>query len=123
MVLIESNTKRRKAIATALRSAGIAVIAVERIAELERWPAGDVVVTESSSFTPLWKEVGATHVVVLADSPTLGSEACGHGASAWVPRMCAPSVVLSMLQTLSIWQPSISFTSGRAKVAEVTDAP
>jgi hypothetical protein len=122
MVLIESNTKRRKAIATALRSAGIAVTAVGRIAELERWPAGNVVVTETAFFTPWWKHVGATHVVVLADSPTLGAEACRNGASAWIPRMCAPAVVLKMLQTLSVWQPSPTLIADVVNATEVTDS-
>jgi hypothetical protein len=102
MVLIESNGRRRKHLATALRSAGMTVVAVGCIGELERWPAGDVVVTESAFFTPWWKHVGATHVVVLADSPTLGMAACGLGATAWISRSCAPHILLAALRKLRL---------------------
>ena len=102
MVLVESNARRRNQVASALRSAGITVVAVERIGELERWPVGDVVVTESAFGTPWWKLVGATHVVVLANSAHLGRKACSEGASAWVPRMCAPEVLLAVLRELHL---------------------
>ena len=100
MVLIESNAERRKELAAALRSTGNVVVAASRITEVERWPIGDIVVVESSFFTPLWNEVGATHVVVLADSPALGRHAVATGASAWVPRHCEPGDLLALIQTL-----------------------
>jgi len=102
MVLIESNDRRRKHLATALRSAGMTVMAVGCVGELERWPAGDIVVTESAFFTPWWKHVGATHVVVLADSPTLGMAACALGATAWIPRTCASHALLAVLRKLRL---------------------
>src|SRR5688500_16472734 len=100
MVLVESNDERRHEITTALRAGGVWVLAVGRMAELEQWPDGEVVVTESSSFTPWWKHVGASHVVVLADTAALGMEACQLGASMWVGRLCAPRVLLAMLGSL-----------------------
>jgi hypothetical protein len=101
MVLIESNAERRKELATALRSTGNVVVAASRIAEVERWPIGEIVVAESSFFTPLWNDVGATHVVVLADSPALGRHAVATGASAWVPRHCEPGDLLALIRTLT----------------------
>jgi hypothetical protein len=38
------------------------------VAELEGWPVGKVLVTHAASATPLWFDMGAAHVVVLADS-------------------------------------------------------
>jgi hypothetical protein len=105
MLLIDSNTKRREQLAMVFRSAGCAVLAVGRIADVERWPRGEAVVTEAASFTPLWTDVGATHVIVLAESPAQGFKACNSGATAWVPAGCAPHVVLSQLRRLGICQP------------------
>jgi hypothetical protein len=105
MLLIESNATRREQLKVALRTGGCAVFAVARIADVVRWPVGDAVVTDVASFTPLWKEVGATHVIVLADSPAVGLNACANGASAWVPRLCTPHVLLSALRTLGVCPP------------------
>jgi hypothetical protein len=102
VILIESNTARRDQIASALRAAGNSVLAVERMADVERWPTGDVVITEAASFTPLWMAVGATHVVVLADSPALGLAAFSKGAAAWVSRSCNPDVLLATLKRLGV---------------------
>jgi hypothetical protein len=82
MVLIESNAERRKELATALRSTGNVVVAASRIAEVERWPIGEIVVAESSFFTPLWNAVAT-------------------GASAWVPRHCEPGDLLALIRTLT----------------------
>src|ERR671912_531253 len=106
MLLIDSNTKRREQLVMVFRSAGCAVVAVGRIADVERWPRGQAVVTEGASFTPLWTQVGATHVIVLADSPAQGFGACNAGATAWVPAGCAPQVLLSQLRRLGVCQPA-----------------
>ncbi len=101
MLLIEADTKRRVQLATALAASGITVTAVASIAEIERWPEGDVVVTDSERFTPWWTEVGATHVVVLAETAEEGAAACERGASAWVPRSCSPDLLIGTLRELS----------------------
>ncbi len=97
MLLIESNAARREQIASALCAAGNSVLAVERLTDVEWWPTGDVVITEAASFTPFWMAVGATHVVVLADSPAVGLAAYRQGATAWVSRTCHPDVLLATL--------------------------
>jgi hypothetical protein len=73
MLLIDSDAQRRTFLAQQLRTAGLTVDAVERIADIERWPIGDVVIVEPKFFTPLWKHVGATHVIVLAESADVGA--------------------------------------------------
>jgi hypothetical protein len=89
----------------ALRAEGMPVLAVSGIAEVERWPAGDIVVTDSRRFTTLWKETGAAHVVVLADNPQDGMDACGRGACAWIPRRCTPDTLIDVLYDLGVMEP------------------
>ena len=97
MLLIEPSPARRHRLAAALRDAGHTVVAVGNLAEIERWPSGEIVVTEGSRFTPWWKHVGASHVIVLASTPAEGQDACRRGASAWVPRTVGPAGLLAML--------------------------
>jgi hypothetical protein len=59
---------------------------VSRIADIERWPAGQIVVTDTAHLTPLWKEVGARTVIVLVDRNEDGIASLANGADAWLPR-------------------------------------
>lgn len=68
VVFIDANDGRRQKLVTCLQREGIPVVAASRVAELEGWPVGKVLVTHAASVTPLWFELGAAHVVVLADS-------------------------------------------------------
>jgi hypothetical protein len=111
MVLIESDPLRRDLLAQALRKDGIAVVAVGSICELERWPQGDVVVTESRHFTAWWKKVGATHVVVMADSAAEGAASCRGGAAMWLARRCPPARLVAAAHALGV-RSFKSFTPG-----------
>jgi hypothetical protein len=51
----------------ALQQAGAAVSHVVRVAELERWPRDQIVVCAASHATSWWKQVGASHVIVIGD--------------------------------------------------------
>jgi hypothetical protein len=68
VVFIDANDGRRQKLVTCLQREGIPVVAASRVAELEGWPVGKVLVTHAASVTPFWFEMGAVHVVVLADS-------------------------------------------------------
>jgi DNA-binding response OmpR family regulator len=100
VLLLEEDEKRRDQLAHEIRAAGIPVVAVGRIAEIERWPDGEVVVTDAARFTPWWKKVGATHVIVLADRPEQGTDACSRGATAWTTRMCSPDELVALIRSL-----------------------
>ena len=65
MLVLLSDPVRRTDLTTLLRELGNEVASATCIADIERWPEGQVVVTERRFFTPFWFEVGATHVVVL----------------------------------------------------------
>jgi len=100
VLLIESDAERRLQLRSALQASGIAVEAVACISDIERWPAGKVVVTDGERFTPWWTQVGATHVIVLADTAEQGIDACLRGATAWVPRGCAPAALVVKVHSL-----------------------
>jgi hypothetical protein len=102
MVLIESDSLRRDVLARALRDAGIAVLAVSSIAELERWPSGEVVVTESSQFTTWWREVGCTQVVVLEETAAEGIRCRRMGAALTLGRRCPASRLVTALRSLGV---------------------
>ena len=98
MLLVESDAIERRKLTAALRGAGLPVFDVGSIADLERWPKGDIVITEAQRYTPWWTSVGATHVVVLADTPEEGAAACAQGATVWVQRRANPDRLVSILR-------------------------
>src|ERR1044071_6027438 len=97
MLLLEPDNQRRQDMATALRAWGLPVTAVGRIAEIERWPIGEVVIVDAAWFTPWWLTIGANHVIVQVDTAEEGMALCSSGASAWVSRHCEPAAVVSAL--------------------------
>jgi len=100
MLLVETDTHERLRMTEALEEAGLEVLGVGSIAEVERWPTGDVVITEADRFTMWWKEMGATHVLVLANTPEEGAAACARGATMWVLRPCDPSQLVAAVKSI-----------------------
>lgn len=97
VLLVEPDAARRLALMTALEDAGVTVVGAAHIGDVERWPAGELVVTDVYRFTPWWKDVGATDVIVLADTPEQGTDACDRGAAAWLPRTCPPATLVALV--------------------------
>ena len=100
MLLVETDTHQRLLMTEALEEAGLEVLGVGSIAEVERWPTGDVVITEADRFTMWWKEMGATHVLVLANTPEEGAAACARGATMWVLRPCNPQQLIAAVKAV-----------------------
>jgi len=80
VVVLDAEDARREQTVSSLRADGIRVVAATRIAHLERWPVGEVLVTDAAHATRWWSEVGATHVIVLADTDEERSLAERSGA-------------------------------------------
>jgi hypothetical protein len=100
VVLVDPQTARREQMVSSLRAERIRVIAASRIANLERWPVVQVVVTHDAHATRSWFNVGATHVIVLADTDEEQTLARRSGASAVVAsRNCA--ALLSILRSVA----------------------
>jgi DNA-binding response OmpR family regulator len=100
MLLLESDSEERLRLTEALEEAGLPVRGVSSIAEVERWPSGDVVITAADRFTMWWKEMGATHVLVLANTPEEGAAACARGATMWVLRPCSPQQLIAAVKAV-----------------------
>jgi hypothetical protein len=97
IVLLDSDPRRRGTLARALRGAGVQVSTLGSIAEMERWPVGEVLLMDVRFFSPWWHTVGARHVMVLA-TPEAGPDACARGASAWIPHGCTPDALLGIVK-------------------------
>jgi hypothetical protein len=75
MLLIASDPELRQTLAHFLEQfTSEFVVAVGRVAEIERWPRGQVVVVEEVLFTPFWLTVGAAHIVVMTRHPASHGE-------------------------------------------------
>jgi hypothetical protein len=84
VLLIHTDPELIASLAAVCRRAGIPLLTVGRIAEIERWPVGHIVVTDLERTTPLWREVGAAHVLAVVQSPAEGATAIERGATGWV---------------------------------------
>ena len=100
MVLLDAEGAGRELLLSVLRAEGIRVVPASRIANLERWPVGDIVVTDLAHSTRWWIDVGATHVIVLADTDEERYIAQRSGASATVARH-NPTALLSILRAVA----------------------
>ena len=100
MLLLESDERERERLTEALEEAGLPVLGVSSMAEVERWPTGDLVITGAERFTRWWQEMGATHVLVLANTPEEGAAACARGATMWVLRPCTPERLVAAVKSI-----------------------
>jgi DNA-binding response OmpR family regulator len=110
-VLVESDPMRLAQLHRGLRDAGIDVVAAGRIADIEQWPSDTFVITDIDHFTPWWREVGATNVIVLADTREQGLAACQRGATKWLRHNCTVPELLAAIDSVLI----------REKKADVRD--
>lgn len=100
VLLLSADLKCRSTFATALRSRGFEVCALRHIAEIQRWPIGEIVVVDARQFTPWWAAVGAAHVVVLSDASDQ-IEAISSGVpSTWIRRESGPEALVAALKSL-----------------------
>jgi hypothetical protein len=81
----------------ACRMAGMAVSSVGSIAEVERWPRGQIVVTTMAHLTPLWQLEGAADVIVLVSDRVEGIAALQKGATRWLVPF-TPEIIAAMLR-------------------------
>jgi hypothetical protein len=99
-LLLESDPIRLARLHDGLRRAGIDTIAVRYIAEVERWPSDECVITDLARVTPWWSAVGAIGVIALVNTPEQGAVACQRGATRWLPRDCTIPTLVAVLNAL-----------------------
>ena len=99
VLLLDSNGQRRNRVAATLRARGFLVSTATTIAEIERWPVGQIVVVDATCFTPLWTMVGAAHVVVLSDAVDT-APLPGEGPCTRIAGEAVPDTLISVLEAL-----------------------
>ena len=106
-VLIESDSVRLAHLEKGLHDAGIDVVAARHIADIEQWPSDTFVITDIDHFTPWWREVGATSVIVLADTREQGIAACQRGATKWLRHDCTVRQLLAAIDSAILYEKKV----------------
>ena len=101
VVFVDDNDGRRENLVRCLEREGIPVISAGSVAELEGWPIGKVLVTHAAAVTPLWFDMGAAHVVVLADSDEERALASGIRHERATVANGDPAALLASLRTIA----------------------
>jgi hypothetical protein len=86
ILLIESDPVVLRGLLREFHGAGVPAFGVTTIAHVERWPEGQIVITDLAHFTPWWRFVGAIQVIVLVDLAEQAQVALKHGATGWFLR-------------------------------------
>ena len=73
---------------------------VRHIAEIQRWPIGEIVVVDARQFTPWWAVVGAAHVVVLSDASGQMERISSDVPSTCIRRDSGPEALVAALKSL-----------------------
>jgi hypothetical protein len=97
VLLLDLDTRRRKQFASVLRGRGFKISAMSYIAEIERWPMGQIVVVDAARFTPWWTEVGAVRVVILSATSVEESRVYNGVPCTWIPHGAGPDVLIAAL--------------------------
>ena len=102
VLVIQSDPELRRNLVAACRARRIPAIGVSRIAEIERWPTGQIVITDVAHLTSWWKHVGATQVIAVLDHSEESAAALANGATACLERGERPvsAVVAELIQRL-----------------------
>ena len=85
VLVIVTDPTWRATLERVCRAAGAQVRAIGAVAEVERWPEGEIVITDAAHVTPVWKKVGAIDVIALVRNAQEGYAALDRGASRWLP--------------------------------------
>ena len=101
VVFIDDNDGRRQKLVQCLEREGIPVVSASSVAELEGWPVGKVLVTHAASLTPIWFDMGAAHIVVLADSDEERALASGMRHERATVATGDPAALLASLRTIA----------------------
>jgi len=97
VLLLDCDRLRREQLATVLRERGFTLSVKSHIAEIERWPVGQIVVVDAARFTPWWVEVGAARIVVLSGTTVSEIQVYDGVPGRWIPHGSGPDALLAAL--------------------------
>jgi hypothetical protein len=83
-LIVVADPTCRAALERTYRAAGVRVRGVGCIAEVERWPDGEIVITDTAHLTPVWHSLGAVDVIALVENAEQGLASLSGGASKWL---------------------------------------
>lgn len=101
VLVVAAEATHRVSLELACHFAGVSVLAVSCIAEVERWPAGQVVLTDAAHLTPFWRTVGALEVILLARTEEEARGAELRGATGWLQLPASAAAVAAILRGAS----------------------
>jgi hypothetical protein len=110
VVLVDPDESRRSELVSCLEQERVPVLAVARLAEVEAWPVGKVLVADISSCPRF--HTGAAHVVVMAGSDEERDEAAQITDASAVVVQANPAAVMSVLRRIAATNSVIGSTSG-----------
>jgi hypothetical protein len=110
VVLIDPVEARRTALALCLTQEGIPVLEATRLADVETWPVGKVLVTDVSS-RPRF-DTGAAHVVVIANSDEERAEAAEISDGSVTIVKEEPAALVATLRRIAATNSIVPATSG-----------
>ena len=101
LLFLHSDPALRGRVCAACAAAGIEVRSAGAIAEIERWPVGEIVITALPLVTAWWQQIGAMHVVALVADVGEGVDALDRGATGWLVGPHTAQGVTSLAVTLA----------------------
>ena len=103
ILLLDMDVRRREQTARMLRECGFEISVKSHIAEIERWPVGQIVVVDAARFTPWWVEVGAVRVVIWSAATAGESREYKGVPCMWIPDGSGPEALLAALRPAEAW--------------------
>ena len=110
VVLVDPIDARRTALASCLRQESIPVLAATRLADVEAWPVGKVLVTEVGSCPRF--HTGATDVVVIANSDEERAAAAAIAGGSAMIVQGEPEALIATLRRIAARNSIAPSTSG-----------
>ena len=108
VVLVDRIDARRTALASCLTQEGISVVTATRLADVEAWPVGKVLVTDVSSCPRF--DTGAAYLVVIANSDEERAEAVGITNGAAIIVKEDPAALVAALRRIAATNAVAPFT-------------
>lgn len=93
VLIVASDPDLRLTLTIGCRAAGLYVRAVSRIAEVERWPIGQIVITDVAHLSPWWKMVDAREVFVVVRDADEAAAGLRNGATGYLDAPITASAV------------------------------
>ena len=97
VLVVVSDQELRDIVVNGCCVADVPARGVGSIAEIEDWPAGQIVVTDGDHVTPFWQTVGATEVIALARDSAESTAALARGATGWLQVPVSSAAVAALV--------------------------